>query len=209
MPLSAAGTRTEPPVSEPMAKAHRPAATATAEPLDEPPGSRWVLASHGFHGVPRGVLTPVMPSANSTVLVLPSTTQPARFSDFTKLPSGPMMSLRSINDPAVAGAPSTANRSLIATGTPISGPRSMPAASRPSIARAAASAWSAITTWKAPSFPVERRDAAEIGLGRGFRGDLALAQANRVSRQPALRQRVQRQLGHNLTPPHLTHLQDR
>ena len=37
-PQNAAGRRTEPPVSEPIANAHRPAATATAGPLLEPPG---------------------------------------------------------------------------------------------------------------------------------------------------------------------------
>src|SRR3977135_3529678 len=43
-PLSAAGTRTEPPVSEPTENAHMPAACATAEPLLEPPG---ILTSSG------------------------------------------------------------------------------------------------------------------------------------------------------------------
>jgi hypothetical protein len=35
-----AGTRVDPPVSVPSAKSHRPAATAAAEPLDDPPGTR-------------------------------------------------------------------------------------------------------------------------------------------------------------------------
>ena len=38
MPQSAAGPRIEPPVSEPSAPAHRPAARAVPEPLEEPPG---------------------------------------------------------------------------------------------------------------------------------------------------------------------------
>ena len=45
-------------MSEPIAKPHSPAATATAGPLLEPPGMRWVAASHGFQGVPCGVLMP-------------------------------------------------------------------------------------------------------------------------------------------------------
>src|SRR5690606_24901091 len=53
-PLKAAGTRTEPPESEPMANAHRPAAMATPDPELEPPGARWFSMSLGFHGVPRG-----------------------------------------------------------------------------------------------------------------------------------------------------------
>ena len=40
MPFSAAGIRTEPPVSEPSAAGAKAAATATPEPLDEPPGTR-------------------------------------------------------------------------------------------------------------------------------------------------------------------------
>jgi hypothetical protein len=38
MPENAAGPRMEPPVSDPSAPAHSPAASAAAEPLDEPPG---------------------------------------------------------------------------------------------------------------------------------------------------------------------------
>ncbi len=52
MPHRAAGMRTEPPVSLPMATGASPAATATAEPDEEPPGTRWVPRSQGFHGVP-------------------------------------------------------------------------------------------------------------------------------------------------------------
>jgi len=40
IPHSAAGWRTEPPVSEPSASGTSPAATAAAQPLDEPPGVR-------------------------------------------------------------------------------------------------------------------------------------------------------------------------
>ena len=40
MLLSAAGTRPEPAVSVPRAKLTSPSATATAEPEDEPPGTR-------------------------------------------------------------------------------------------------------------------------------------------------------------------------
>ena len=150
-PHHAAGLRTEPPVSEPMAKAASPAAVATAEPLEEPPGALWVAASQGFHGVPRTALVPLPPSANSTVLVLPRMTQPACLRALTKLPSGPISALTSRFDPAVAGMPSTAKRSLTATGTPMRGPRSVPAARRASSARAAAGARSRATYSKAPS----------------------------------------------------------
>src|SRR5215831_6351384 len=76
-PHHAAGSRTEPPVSVPIAQGARPAATATPEPLLEPPGVRATAGSHGFHGVPRCWLVPQPPIANSTVCVLPSTISPA------------------------------------------------------------------------------------------------------------------------------------
>ncbi len=38
VPQKPAGLRIEPPVSDPMAPMQRAAATATPEPLDEPPG---------------------------------------------------------------------------------------------------------------------------------------------------------------------------
>ena len=53
MPHQEAGSRTDPPVSVPMAQGTMRAATATPEPLLEPPGVRWVCGSHGFQGVPR------------------------------------------------------------------------------------------------------------------------------------------------------------
>jgi hypothetical protein len=46
MPHSAAGWRMEPPVSVPIAQGALPAATAAAEPPDEPPGTR--VVSHGL-----------------------------------------------------------------------------------------------------------------------------------------------------------------
>ena len=58
MPHHAAGRRTEPPVSVPIATGARPAATATPEPLEEPPGVRCTVGSHGFRGVPMCVLVP-------------------------------------------------------------------------------------------------------------------------------------------------------
>ena len=51
-PHSAAGIRTEPPVSEPMAAAAMPSATDTAAPDEEPPGMRPVARSQGLSGVP-------------------------------------------------------------------------------------------------------------------------------------------------------------
>ena len=50
MLLKPAGTRPEPAVSVPSAKLTRPAATATAEPELEPPGTN--AGSNGFRGTP-------------------------------------------------------------------------------------------------------------------------------------------------------------
>ena len=50
MPQKLAGMRTDPPVSVPIAKSTRPPATAAADPLDEPPGTR--PGALGLVGVP-------------------------------------------------------------------------------------------------------------------------------------------------------------
>ena len=63
IPQQAAGTRTDPPVSVPKAISARPAATADAEPLDEPPGTR--SGAIGLTGVPVQSLMPVTPKASS------------------------------------------------------------------------------------------------------------------------------------------------
>jgi len=49
-PQSLAGTRTDPAVSVPSAKSTTPAATAAADPDDDPPGTR--LGASVFRGVP-------------------------------------------------------------------------------------------------------------------------------------------------------------
>jgi hypothetical protein len=46
IPQTAAGSRMDPPVSEPRAQRHIPQATATADPPELPPGE-----SAGFHGL--------------------------------------------------------------------------------------------------------------------------------------------------------------
>ena len=53
MPQQAAGTRMEPPVSVPNETSAEPFATATAEPLDEPPGIILSLELTRFRGVPK------------------------------------------------------------------------------------------------------------------------------------------------------------
>ena len=73
-PHSAAGMRTEPPVSLPIAISHMPSATATAAPAEEPPGTR--VRSCGLPGVPKCGLAPTAEKANSVMLVLATITAP-------------------------------------------------------------------------------------------------------------------------------------
>ena len=75
MPHSEAGERIEPPVSEPSAPSAKPAATAAAEPLEEPAGSCAVF--HGFFAGGQGRSCDGPPMANSQVASLPRMTAPA------------------------------------------------------------------------------------------------------------------------------------
>src|SRR5207342_2377189 len=81
MPVKAAGWRMEPPVSVPVAPRQRPAATAAAEPPEEPPGTRRVFAPLRRQGEITGPKNDVSfdePMANSSLLSLPSITAPSR-----------------------------------------------------------------------------------------------------------------------------------
>ena len=72
---AADGSRIEQPVSVPSARSHRPAASAAAEPLDEPP-----VVLPGWAGllhVPYHWLAPRTLQANSGRCVLPTSTAPA------------------------------------------------------------------------------------------------------------------------------------
>src|SRR5688572_19735044 len=75
MPQNAAGCRTEPPVSDPRAIGTMPAATAAAEPPEEPPGTR--SRSCGFRAGPYALYSFDEPIANSSMFVLATTTAPA------------------------------------------------------------------------------------------------------------------------------------
>ena len=75
MPVKLAGWRIDPPVSVPVAAGSSRAATAAAEPPDEPPGTR--LVSHGLRTTPNAEFSFPEPIANSSQLSLPSVTAPA------------------------------------------------------------------------------------------------------------------------------------
>src|SRR5262245_55387462 len=87
MPHEAAGPRIEPPVSEPVAPAHRPAATATPDPLDEPLGV--CSTFHGLRGAGYAASGEPPPNANSSVVSFPSMIAPARLSSATQCASSP------------------------------------------------------------------------------------------------------------------------
>ena len=75
MPHHAAGPRIEPPVSLPIAPMHNPAATATADPDDDPEGSS--VTSQGLRAGGQGRSNDDPPMANSQVANLLVMTAPA------------------------------------------------------------------------------------------------------------------------------------
>ena len=84
-PHSAAGWRIEPPVSEPEGEGANPAATATALPPDEPPGT--LVGSCGFFDGPKAEFSVDDPMANSSRFVLPTEIAPAAASRSTTVAS--------------------------------------------------------------------------------------------------------------------------
>ena len=139
-PQHAAGIRSDPPPSLPCASGTIAAATAAADPPDEPPGVR--PGSHGLRVGPkrRGSVTGRIP--HSGMLVVPTTTKPAARSRRVTLWSrGATLSpVRAA--PRVRRSPWTARLFLIAIGTPANG-RSSPDAIAPAAARAPS--WSTST----------------------------------------------------------------
>src|SRR6516162_10493826 len=121
IPQQAAGIRTDPPVSVPRAASVSPVATATAEPLDDPPGSR--RGSAGFGGVPDQGFTPLADQHSSVRLVLPTIRAPARLVAATTAASraAGLACSATTWQPAVVGSPSTSMQSLTASRGPSPG----------------------------------------------------------------------------------------
>ena len=82
MPQNEAGWRIEPPVSVPVAPSARCAATAAAEPPDDPPGTSTASVScrrfHGFSTAPQAEVMFDEPMANSSMFALPRKIAPSR-----------------------------------------------------------------------------------------------------------------------------------
>src|ERR1039457_4284631 len=121
MPQQAAGIRTEPPVWVPSPTSASPLATATAEPLDEPPGTR--PASSGFTGVPDHGFVPAADQHSSVRLVLPTILAPDRPAAATPAAAcaAGLACSGVARQPAVVGRPSTSMQSLPASRGPSPG----------------------------------------------------------------------------------------
>src|SRR3954463_15430956 len=140
--VNAAGWRIEPPVSVAVAPMQSSAATADADPPDEPPGTSAVLEPSRRHGLTTGPKHEVSfadPIANSSLLSLPSMTAPSRQSCEVIVDSYGGTKLPRIFEHAVVRTSLVANRSLMPSGMPAKGPPS-PLAFFASIARAMARA---------------------------------------------------------------------
>ncbi len=146
-------------MSVPMAQGTTPAATATAEPDEDPPGTR--AGSSGLRGVPWCALMPSPEKANSLRLVLPTQTRPAADSRATAGASCTAAGAPARTaDAAVVGVPATSTMSFHATGTPSSGPAGAPARSRFAAERASSRARSAVSRVKAAPADAARASAA-------------------------------------------------
>src|ERR1700723_1384015 len=121
---------------------HNRAAPADAEPPEEPPGTSVVLAPSRRHGLTTGPKHEVSfdePIANSSLLSLPSSTAPSRQSCEGMVDSYGGTKSPRIFEHAVGRTSLAANRSLIPSGMPASGPPSafaMLASASRAIARA-------------------------------------------------------------------------
>src|SRR5688500_5141685 len=114
MPQNAAGWRTEPPVSEPVANGTTPAATSAAAPPDEPPGTR--VVSHGLRTGPKCELSFDEPIANSSMFDFAVSTAPATARRACTVASYGGTNRLNIRDPAVVRMPAVQKTSLCANG---------------------------------------------------------------------------------------------
>jgi hypothetical protein len=108
----------DPPVSVPSATSASPVATATADPLEEPPGSR--RGSTGFTGVPAHEFTPLADQHSSVSAVLPTILAPESRAVATTAASFAAGSAISATTghPAVVGTPATSMQSFTASRGP-------------------------------------------------------------------------------------------
>src|SRR3954470_106121 len=96
-PQNAAGCRTDPPVSDPSAMFTMPAATAAADPPDEPPGTR--VGSIGLRAGPNALFSVDDPIANSSMFDFATMTAPASRSRATAVASNGLTSPSRMREP--------------------------------------------------------------------------------------------------------------
>ena len=137
----------EPAVSVPIAAMQSPAATAAAEPDEDPPVMR--SKSQGFFAGPKALTMPLTPNANSCRFSLPTITAPACFNWRTSSASSAGTRSRNWLLAAVVRTPAVSRRSFSPIGMPCRGPRQRPAMTSASACRACSSADSAVTVIKA------------------------------------------------------------
>ena len=143
MPHSAAGPRMLPPVSEPSAPIHSPAATAAPEPLLLPPGICAVF--QGLRAGGNKLVKSGPPSANSCIASFPSRMAPAASSLATVVASSSGTRSGVTRDIAVVLMPAVSYKSFSPMGMPCIGPRYRPAAISASACRAWERARSAVS----------------------------------------------------------------
>jgi len=135
-------------MSEPASSPVRPAASAAAEPPEDPPGPR--ARSQGLLVVPWIALKLCQSASISGTLVLPKTMAPAASSRSTASASRRATLSLSAGSPQLVRMPATSKLSLIVIGTPSSGrpraplARALSAARALRLARAAASSMIAL-----------------------------------------------------------------
>src|SRR5690606_4599429 len=164
-PHQAAGMRVDPAPSLPVASGTMPAATAAAEPAEEPPGLSPVR--HGLAVRPRAVAPQVFHSVPGPgTEVVPTGTQPARSSRPACTDPEPSLCLKATGTPASGGRPPTATsrstararRTALAAHTPVKA--LTPGSSRSTAPSAARAASRALTS---PPSTRSRMPAAESG----------------------------------------------
>src|SRR6185437_6047983 len=119
-PLSAAGSRKDPPASFPWAIGTIPAATNAADPPDEPPAD-----SPSRHGLSVGPCSadsvlPRRPNSELAVEQMTFSPLPAIRAAYGEIAGAGLASIS--RDPIVHGSPGQASSSLTANGTPVSAP---------------------------------------------------------------------------------------
>src|SRR5262249_42086468 len=142
-----------PPVSVPVAPRQSRAATAAADPPDEPPGVSGVFEPRRRHGEctgPKYEVSLEEPIANSSQLVLPRSTAPSRHNCDVTVDSYVGTKVSRICEQAVERASAVQNMSFTASGIPSSGP-ALPCARRASEAFAMSAAWSGVSSTNALS----------------------------------------------------------